>query len=66
LWNCEKAPFIQVISLAVDGPIRHSVSDAGAAELPPAEPPPELHPAVAPASASAVPIARAEVLNRTA
>src|SRR5579875_1235494 len=66
LWNCENTPFIHFTSLAVDGPIRHSVSEVGIAEEPPdAELLPELHPAAAPASASAALIARAEVLSRT-
>src|ERR1700726_4135133 len=45
LWNCVTTPFIQVTWDATDGPIRHTVSLAGAArggdpELGPPPPPP--------------------------
>src|SRR5215469_1911809 len=61
-------PFIQVTWDAADGPIRHTVSSLGAAELedevPLPEPDPELQPAIA--SAAAAQAATAVILCRTA
>src|SRR5258708_2537485 len=55
LWNCVTTPFIQVTWDATDGPIRHTVSLAGAAaagDEPALEPQPA---AAAPASTTAAP-----------
>src|SRR6266571_5439581 len=52
LWNCATTPFIQVTCDPTDGPIRHTVSLAGAADAAGAEPL-EPHPAAAPASTTA-------------
>src|SRR5487761_514102 len=58
LWNCATTPFIHLTSEGTDGPIRQTVSVAGAAE--PGEPLPLVpHPAAAPASATVAPIATA-------
>src|SRR5260370_12933250 len=49
LWNCAMTPFIQVTWVGTDGPIRHTVSLAGAAAardgLAPQPPPPAAAPA---------------------
>src|SRR3982075_3830051 len=47
LWNCVTTPYIQVTWDATDGPIRHTVSLAGGAEVDDDELPPEPQPAAA-------------------
>src|SRR5690242_19344840 len=67
LWNCLTTPAIQVTCDGTDAPIRHTTSLAGAAVEPdPDEPPLELQPAAAPASAMAAPAAAAALVNFTA
>src|SRR5690242_9335627 len=67
LWNWATTPFIQVTWDPTDGPIRHTVSFAGADEPADDELPPEPHPAAAaPASTTAAPIAAADLVSFTA
>src|ERR1700726_1846857 len=65
LWNCVTTPFIQVTWDATDGPIRHTVSLAGAAEVDDDELAPRPQPAAAPASTTAAPIAPADLVSFT-
>src|SRR5258707_3381886 len=68
LWNWLKIPFSQVTWAGVDGPMRHSVSCAGAAEAEAeadGELPLEPHAAAAPASTTAAPTAASDLSNFT-
>jgi hypothetical protein len=65
LWNCLTTPLIQATCDGTEAPIRHTTSLAGAAD-PDDELPPEPHPAAAPASTTAVPIAAADLVMFTA
>src|SRR5450755_361369 len=67
LWNCVTTPFIQATWDGTEAPIRHTISLAGAAEAPaPVAELLEPHPAAAPASTTAVPIAAADLVKFTA
>ena len=68
MWNCATTPFIQVTWDGTEVPIRQTTSLAGAEEPEldvPLEPQPAM-PAAAPASATAAPIAAADLVKFTA